>query len=324
MKLSSPYAATLAFLLASAGVAGPARAESEAVDLRLLGDATCVDETTIVDLIHARTDRFRRASPGEGARRFRITIVAAAPTVTGTLEIDGSPPTRRTIHGATCTAVAAALATMVALAIDAPAPAPAPAPATPPAPAPSPESPPSSPPPLSLGLLALTLSAPGDGAGLGFGAFADLRWAGRGLFRPSVRLGAAAVTERTRFGIAGADWTFYIGRAELCPTRVALGAEVEVVACGAIDVGALLTTGEGISSPVSDTRVWGAAGVGARIVWRLAPRWETEATASLLAPFDSYRFYVIDPRTGDRAQVHEMAPLGVAVSLGLAYEPWSR
>jgi hypothetical protein len=97
---------------------------------------------------------------------------------------------------------------------------------------------------------------------------------------------------------------------------------VELVPCAALDAGLLRSAGENVALPVVELRPWVAGGVAVRLAWQTAPRWVTEATASLLVPFDAYRFDVVGPGSPARTEVHEMAPVAAAFAVGFAYDPW--
>jgi hypothetical protein len=323
--------------------ASGARADPEAVDLRVAAPPACLDAAGFLDQVRSLTDRLTPSPPDAGVRRFTVTVTPVGRKVVGTLEIEEPParPTRRTIDGATCEEVSAVLARIVALVVDptgagapptpedtpaepppdaAPPPDSTPAPALP---APLPPPPPASPAPdsdlaplaVSVGATALTYIGANDPAAYGFGAFIDFRLpASRSdFFRPSVRVGVASITEHAEFRNADllevrADLTWYLVRADLCPTQADLGAHFVFVPCVALDLGSFEASGSG-SAP------WGAGGVDARLAWLPVSQLAVEAAFSGLVPFDAYRI-----ETPELEEVHDMASFAVQGSVGLAYE----
>ena len=250
----------------------------------------------------------------------------AAPTTAPESAATGTPtpapaPTTALESAATSTPTPAPTPSTDPVPIPSPTVAPKSAPTSPPEPVPAaaPLRPPRS---FSFAAVALSVFGPANGAGLGGGAFVDLRWRPRGLFRPSLSLGAAVVGERPSFGDAiGADLTWYLARFEFCPTRAGQGARLEVAPCVAVDGGAIHASGTGIAPVATDLRAWGAPGMAGKVGWRITERVRTELTASLLIPLDAYRFDVLRPGMNQAVAVHEMAPVEVTLALGLSFAP---
>ncbi|HVW27845.1 MAG TPA: hypothetical protein VHC69_20910 [Polyangiaceae bacterium] len=292
--------------------------------------------------------RVRRAQGGEAARTFSVVVEQAGAGYRAALDVVdvAGAVNRREVDGADCAEVVSAVALVAALAVD-PAAGASPSGAAPVTVAPEATA---TPPPIAANappappvVPALREPAPeprpsspvryrwsvGGGGEVRFAVVPAVALGGAihidvapttGVFVPSFRLSAHAVTTRVeRTGIT-ADLTWWSSRWDVCPLRAAASPLV-VEACGVLDLGALTTSGGGVERPSNATRFWGAAGFSPRLRWAATPSVELSFESALEFPFRRYELtYAIPSGSGSQAvEFLQMSTLSWDLVLAAAY-----
>lgn len=308
--------------------------------------AGCPSEAQFVDEVTARVTRPVRFGAEGAAVQMVVTLFPSGEQVTGKLEVSraASEPTHRDFTASSCEEVGSALALVAALALDpnartdalpvkaastetgaavplAEAPPPPPvAPPAPLAPAPAP-----APPPTNSARYAFWAGAAGGGVvgaapkllGL-IGAGAGLRVLDQRLFAPSLQLtplwGKTGVTGPTT---SKGEFTWALGRLELCPVSVRLSAPVRLDPCAALEVGRLTARGTNASVevPVTAGRWWVAPGATLSLHASF-DGWFVRAGAVLLFPATRDEFVFREPTQS----IHQASPVVVGGSLGLGFQ----
>ncbi len=328
--------------LSLAFVAAPAAADVEGIRLTYGADAGCPDASRFVQAVAARTDRIRRAADGEEARAFVVEITREASGVRGTLSIKGLDGlvSRREITGESCEEVVSALALVTALAIDPLAstgPEPSVAagssssgaaqdvsPALPPLNATESASPPAHSVPANgvrwaLGAEAQSAVGLVPGWGGGGGGFVDVTGSPSGHLIPSLRVSVFAMTTRVAFaGAVGARLEWFVARIEACPLRFAWTSNLGLSVCGALDAGALRSTGIGLKIDGTEIRPWLAPAALGRVGWSPGGAFFVEGGGGLTAPATRYSFYV---EQSGRAQppLQRIRPLAPVLEVDAGY-----
>jgi len=267
MRAALPIAALLGVFALAAAPAEPLRLSWKVHD-------GCPDANAFWTALVSRSDRVRRASTGEPARKVSVDIAQDAKGSVGRVAIEGAEP--RTIAAATCGEVVDAIAIVTALVLDPTAtPAPvtsssAPAPiawSAPPAPVAS-SAAPEPPPPARKAPVAPKVTQRPWQWSVGFGVSAFTVGVGTVVTTPvsfelarevALRLnlarGVSDVVQNVRGPAARFEW--WTARLDLCSPRGR--SVIELQPCVALEGGALGGEPIGIDRPRSDRRLWLAA-----------------------------------------------------------------
>jgi hypothetical protein len=280
-----------------------------------------------LERLRARTTRFREAAEGEVARVFAVELASTGEGSKGKLTVharDGSRATREVRTG-TCEQSAAALALVVAVAID-PQALLEPAPKNePPPPPPVPTAPPETARPIDTGgdrwqrATRVALGVRWDEiSGITpmlrpvLRPFVEIIGNRPGVFVPTARI-SFAWTRNAHVGLAagGADISWYVGRAELCPLRIGSSA-ASLTWCATFDGGALQVAGQDAPTGTTRTRPWASSGIGARGSVRLW-RWVfAELELGGAAPWFKDRWIFTDG-----SSLHTAPPVSVWTGAGV-------
>jgi hypothetical protein len=290
-------------LVAARSLARPEPVEAVALGYR--APASCPDRGRFVREVRARTSRVRFVTNG-AARRFIVSIEASGNAFAGRLDIVGPSEELRSRHfvGHVCHDVASALALVTALAID---------PNASTAPTSSlilPAPPVTARPAIRRSAQPTTVRRWQWGAGVDANAITGP--ASRPLIAPApfvtgelslgtpwtagLRLQAFAAGS----GLIGpeapqARYRWFAARLELCPLRVRVVRHVSAQPCFATDAGAVVARGTGVARPISQTRAWWSAGLGARLRWNVGSGVFVEIAGHALAADTRYRFVFETP-----------------------------
>ncbi|HVY25903.1 MAG TPA: hypothetical protein VHB79_05100 [Polyangiaceae bacterium] len=322
-------------------------APAELVSLVYSGAAAgCPSETEFVSEIMARVTRPVRFGAGGAAVQMVVTLFPNGEQVTGKLEVSRatSEPTHRDFTASSCEEVGSALALVAALSLDpnartdalpvravgtqgaAAAPvAEAPAsPVAPPPKAPAPTTAAPASPPLNDTRYGYWVGMAGSGVlgaapkPLGLvGLSAGLRGVRERLLSPSLQL-TAAWGKTGVTGPAGSpgEFTWALGRLELCPLSVSLSEPLRLDPCAALEVGRLTARGADTSVvPVTAERWWVAPGATVSLHAHF-DSWFVRAGASALFPATRDEFVFREPNRS----VHQASPVVVGVSLALGIQ----
>lgn len=248
----------------------------EAVMLSYRAPTNCPDRRRFTREVRARTSRVRFVTSG-AQRHFAVSIQASGGAFAGQLEIAGpSGLSRRHFSDHACNAVASALALVTALAID---------PNASTAPASSlvlPASPSAAVPmrrrgrrptterhwQWDAGVDATALTGPASRALIALAPFVTGELRLGAPWTAAFRVQAFAAGS----GLIGpeapqARYRWFAARLELCPLRVRVARGVSAQPCVATDLGAVVARGTKVAHPLSATRAWWSAGLGARLRW---------------------------------------------------------
>jgi hypothetical protein len=133
-----------------------------------------------------------------------------------------------------------------------------------------------------------------------------------GVFVPAVRI-SFAWTRNAHVGLAagGADFSWYVGRAEICPLRIGSLA-ASLTWCATFDGGALQVSGQDAPAGTKRTRPWASSGIGARGSVRLW-RWAfAELELGGAVPWFKDRWVF-----ADGSSLHAAPPVSVWTGAGL-------
>jgi hypothetical protein len=286
-------------------------------------DATCPGQDDFLARVRARTDRLERTTPDDEATPvYRVSATVTEGAAHGRLEmVDPSGISARDVDGVTCEDVVDALALVLALAIDPNASSAPIAPAL----APPADALPAAAPPIAPAPVPPRLHVSGAAAGeltggiapkvlLGPTFYVEVDWlredaagspeSGRAVgpslqVRPivDVRLALSlASTSTTSSTVGSADFSWTVGRAEVCPVGAFWGT-VAAMPCVRFDAGVLGATGRGVDVPSTKSRPWLAAGALARVRWTIARPIFVEVDGAVLAPIVRDHFYFARPQT---------------------------
>lgn len=320
MRAAASLGLGLVLVASSATSANRAHAdERDVVAARLHVDApgSCASEDAFWRATARRTERLRRVDAG-GDVALDVVMRPSERGASGDVRITrgGRTFAQRKVTGASCDEVTQALSLVVALAFDPAArvdlppepahddapPAPAPAPATAAAaPAPAIIAPLAAPRPAErpdvdraphprwrFGIAghATALGVAAPGATLGYGGFVDLERDAAGL-SPSFRAGllrSDGSVASSSPGI-GADITWTLARASVCPFRVDLVRSVSLRPCAGVDAGSMAAHPTGLAAGRDRARPWVAASAAVRLAWSPVRAAFVEAEAGAAAPF---------------------------------------
>jgi hypothetical protein len=170
------------------------------------------------------------------------------------------------------------------------------------------------------GAEAQALFGSGPSGAFGGGGFVAVESRTLGSFAIAGRLGLLAVTTSDGFGRGvGGRFTWILARPQICPLRPLLAEALRLDACVLLDAGLLRSNGSGLNRPEVSLRPWFAAGVLARLCWRLPSSLRLEAGGGPLVPFYHYQFeYGSGGPAGD-VEVHQVPALGALATLGVGY-----
>lgn len=325
-------------------------AAAELVSLVYSGAAAgCPSEAQFVSEVTARVTRPVRFGAPDAAVQMVVTLFPSGEQVTGKLEVAraSSEPTHRDFTASSCEEVGSALALVAALALDpnartdalpvkaassepasaapvvegAPPPEPPQAPAPTPAAAPASASPPR--PTIPERYRYWVGAAAGGVVGaapkvLGLvGASLGMRVVRERLFAPSVQLtplwGKTGVTGPAS---GSGEFTWALGRLELCPVSVRLSSPLSLDPCAAIEVGRLTARGSdaSVAVPVTAARWWVAPGATLSLHASFE-HWFVRAGAVLLFPATRDEFVFREPTQS----IHQASAVVVGASLGLGF-----
>jgi hypothetical protein len=286
----------------------------------------CPSRDAFLERLRARTTRFREANEGEPSRLFAVELASSGEGSKGKLTVharDGSRATREVRTG-TCDQSAAALALVVAVAID-PQALLEPAPKNEPPPPPAPTSPPETARPVDT-----NVDRPQRATRVALGMrwdevsgitpllrpvlrpFLEIVSDRPGVFVPALRV-SFAWTRNAHVGLAAgaADFSWYVGRAELCPLRIGSSA-ASLTWCATFDGGALQVAGQDAPASTTRTRPWASSGVSARGSVRIF-RWVfAELELGGAAPWFKDRWIF-----ADGSSLHSAPPVSVWTGAGL-------
>lgn len=322
--------------------------ETELVSLVYGGAAAgCPSEAEFVNEVTARVTRPVRFGTDGASVHMVVTLFPSGEQVTGKLEVSraSSEPTHRDFTATSCEEVGSALALVAALALDpnartdalpvrvasseAAAAAPvaeAPPPAAQPqkAPAPTPAAPAKPPPPMNDTRYGYWVGMAGGGVvgaapqPLGLvGLSLGVRGVRDRLLSPSLQLtplwGKTGVTGPAS---SKGEFTWALGRLELCPVSVLLSEPLRLDPCAAVEVGRLTARGvDATVVPVTAERWWVAPGATLSLHAHL-DSWFVRAGASAFFPATRDEFVFRDPNRS----VHQASPVVVGLSLGLGIQ----
>jgi hypothetical protein len=312
---SSRTAASLAHRLTLVLLMSPAaaRADAEAfepVTIDYEATLSCADRGAFLDKIRKRTTRFRETR--DSVRRFVVRIGAEGGRFGGHLEVEsrGTRTSGSPVEGRTCEEVVEALALSTALAIDprapgrhepaappaaSPPPTPGPVPVPTP-PGPEPEPPPPAPAAWHAEIGAQVVAAGGVAPRVTPAGALFVGLAHRG--GATVRLGAVLGAERDASNDLGAaTFQWAAARALACPFSWALTSRLRLMPCATAEAGALTVSATGITEPYTRARLWGAAGLSARLSLALGRVVRLELGGDAIVPIWRSRFYFVQPET---------------------------
>jgi hypothetical protein len=329
---------------------GAAPPETELVSLVYSGAAAgCPSEAQFVSEVTARVTRPVRFGAEGAAVQMVVTLFPSGEQVTGKLEVSRatSEPTHRDFTASSCEEVGSALALVAALSLDPnartdalpvraastePATAapvavvPPPQAAQPPqAAAATPAAPASpSPTPVNNTRYGYWVGMAGSGVvgaapkplGL-LGLSLGLRGVRDRLLSPSLQLSPLwGKTGVTGPASSQGEFTWALGRLELCPVSVPLSEPLRLDPCATVEVGRLTARGaDATVVPVTVERWWVAPGATLSLHAHF-DSWFVRAGASALFPATRDEFVFREP---DRS-VHQASPVVAAVSLGLGIQ----
>jgi hypothetical protein len=318
--------ALLATVCWVAGAAAEIGAEPEPIRLTYAAAEGCPSRDAFVERLRARTTRFREALEGEPARVFTVELAAGADTSKGRLTVsarDGSSATRE-VKASTCEQVGAALALVVAVAIDPQALMEVAPPKSEPPPIAPPIAPPETARPTDSGSLALRTTR--VAVGLRWDEVSGITPLLRPVLRPFFEIvgdrpGAFIPALRVSFAwtrnahvatsSGGADFSWYVGRAEGCPVRLGSVA-MSLTSCVTFDAGALRVVGQDAPIATARTRPWVSTGLNARGSARLW-RWVfAELEIGAAAPWIKDRWLF-----ADGSSLHTAPPVSAWMGAGL-------
>lgn len=144
-------------------------------------------------------------------------------------------------------------------------------------------------------LLGLAAGQPVFGADV----FAELSVERASVLSPSFRLGferaeGGSLTD----GAKSTHFTWLIGRAEACPTRVRFGRSVALRPCLGVDAGSIAATTTNDPSPRDPVRAWVDGSVVGRLEWRVLSRLSLEATGGIRVPLVRDTFEIKSDASG--------------------------
>jgi len=319
----------------------------------------CPDEATFLARILERSPQSRVAEPGELARTLVVNIVQDGEASAGTISMldqRGDTSTRE-VAAASCDGVVTALALVAAVFIEEQAAAADVAEsiseeATPPsagsapkpqsssdAPKPAPPSPKptgrvasnaasASPPTreeLSNHWLAagakLEATTAHDGLTLAPGAFAQVEFAVGALTDAALRLGAFYRSKNASAPGGEADFTWWMGRLELCPVSVGSRSRLVLRPCVGAEAGVVKSqssftpSGGATARDDSGVKPWGASFALLRLEWHALGSLWLEADGGIEVPFTRYSFKFVDD--AGETTVLETPPVGILGGVGL-------
>jgi hypothetical protein len=287
----------------------------------------CPDERAFVDAVRARTSRSFEATDTQDAAPsgplwlVRITLGEAGASGDLVIRDASGSSTHRVVTARTCRDVAAALALVAGLAVEAsPDASPvaiavvAPAPASTEAPpqAASPTAPPlpmprafprADPSPVFLelrehrgfrfgaGVGVDVLDFGSTGAVLAPSAVLEVAYESEGPLSPVLRVEALRSFETTvQAGADKAAFSWFLGRAQLCPVRARWKRRVTVLPCLAESAGTLSVAATGVASALTPTRPWFATDAEARVEWSVTHGFSLEVEGGAGVPALRDRF----------------------------------
>lgn len=340
-RASFAHAASLGLLVCVSAALAFAEDGVEPVRLSFESSPECPNQATFEGQVRARTERYARASEGQVARAFRVTVSAAAERFQGHLVIEdpAGESSERFLEGKSCEELVSALALVTALAIDPEAktaavvePVPIPEPSAS-APIVQPPPPPSAttPPPLPVRVpppAPAPRPAPArPWAFAGVGAVVVVGTLPSPQLAPSLFLEARLADElgvdgRLRFSLVHAEsgvvqagtgyalFTWTAGVIDSC--WVPLQVEgVLLYPCAGVEVGILHGEGQALQTGTSRGRTWAAFDGGFRAAYDLSRDVSLDFSGALSLPLvrDTFAF---DPDT----DVFQTSALGGRVVLG--------
>jgi hypothetical protein len=311
----------LVVILAAGKQAAPSSPTPIPIQLEFEAPVGCSDAEAFYAGLFSRSDRARRANPGEESVRLGVRLTRAGAKVRGELRVgDGRDSDTRSVEGASCDEVVEVLTLTAALALHegprvspppsrpaAPRPAPPtpsapppppPPPPVPPPPPPAPPAPPPPPPPrafrfeLALGAVAAAVVSPYLNVGGEVGA--------RLAHHPPDGLGYTVglaflyvPNDLLRSPDVGVHWTAF--EATGCPGVGWVRGGLRARPCGHVMGGWLSAEQRAVTNPESATRSWWSLGAALRADAALGAGFRLEVEAGLGVPLVKRRFITTTP-----------------------------
>lgn len=297
----------VALFAAMLGVLAPSLAAAQAVDLTWDAPATCPGQDAVITRLRASPHATRplrasaRVTQGAPDGRWRVHLETDDGLLHGERELDAD----------TCAELVDAITLILTLTLDAQPDAPPPPPPLLPPPPPPPPRAPSATLRLSVrvqaGVDVGRLPSPAPLVSLAVSL-------GRGRWRVEALAAWVTPQQVALASGAGAELDALYGGARGCVVPHAR--EVEVRACGGLDVGVMRGEGFGLTHPAAGSSTWIGAALGGAVTWRARPWLALTAALDATVMLDRPSFVI-----RDLGEVHAPSRVGL-VALGGAELAW--